>query len=59
MFINPIKDIPSAAIGYVLGAFTPAVGRTIKSWFSKETTAVEKKIVADGEAAVKDVASKL
>ena len=24
-------------IGYVAGAFTPAVGRTIKSWFTKES----------------------
>lgn len=28
-----------AGIAYIAGAFTPAVGRTIKSWFVKEATA--------------------
>lgn len=30
-----------SAIGFVVGAFTPAVGRKIKSWFVKESTAVK------------------
>jgi hypothetical protein len=29
------------AIAYVAGAFTPAVGREIKSWFVKEAAVVK------------------
>ena len=50
----------AAGAGYVLGAFTPAVGRKIKAFFVAEDTklearvkALEAKIVADGEAALK------
>lgn len=35
-----IHDVIFVGIGFVIGAFTPAVGRTIKSWFSKEATTV-------------------
>ena len=35
-----VHSIVAAGIGFVVGAFTPAVGRTIKAWFVKETTAV-------------------
>lgn len=30
-----------AGIGFVVGAFTPAVGRAIKSWFVKESSVVK------------------
>ena len=32
------------AVGFVAGAFTPAVGRKIKSLFVKESAVVEKKL---------------
>jgi hypothetical protein len=28
-------------VGFVVGAFTPSIGRTIKTWFTKEATAAE------------------
>ena len=31
-------------IGFVVAAFTPSVGRTIKSWFVKESAAVKAKV---------------
>lgn len=36
-------------IGYVVGAFTPSVGRAIKSFFVKEATQV--KLAVEAEAA--------
>ena len=44
-----IQLIIAAAIGFVVGAFTPAVGRTIKAWFVKETTAAKTAAVADAK----------
>ncbi|VVB52860.1 Uncharacterised protein [uncultured archaeon] len=41
------------AVGYVLGAFTPAVGRKIKALFVKEAK------VAEGSAIAKKIESKL
>ena len=49
MIVNIAFDAISGGIGFVVGAFTPAVGREIKSWFVKESTAV----VAQAVAAVK------
>jgi Flp pilus assembly pilin Flp len=34
-----MHSLIAAAVAYVVGAFTPSIGRKIKSWFSKETTA--------------------
>lgn len=34
-------SIVSAVIGYVAGAFTPSIGRKIKSLFVKESTAAK------------------
>ncbi len=42
-----IHEIVAAGIGFVAGAFTPAIGRTIKSWFVKEATAVEADVKVD------------
>ncbi len=42
-----IHEIVAAGIGFVAGAFTPAIGRKIKSWFVKEATAVEADVKAD------------
>ena len=44
-----IQLIIAAAIGFVVGAFTPAVGRTITAWFVKETTAAKTAAVADAK----------
>jgi len=35
-----IHDILFAGIGFVIGAFTPAIGRKIKSWFVTEAKKV-------------------
>jgi hypothetical protein len=40
-------DLIFAGIGFVVGAFTPAVGRTIKAWFVKEAPKVETSVKAD------------
>ena len=50
MIVNIAFDAISGGIGFVVGAFTPAVGREIKSWFVKESTAV----VAQAPVAVQD-----
>jgi hypothetical protein len=46
--INVLSQLPGAGVGFVVGAFTPAVGRKIKALFVKETSAakaaVEKKL---------------
>jgi hypothetical protein len=33
-----------AGLGWLAGCFTPSIGRTVKSWFSKEATAVKAKL---------------
>jgi hypothetical protein len=55
-----ITNLVAAGIGFVVGAFMPAVGREIKSWFVKETktalptvTAVETAIKTDVSAVAK------
>jgi hypothetical protein len=37
-----MKELIYAGIGYIAGAFTPAVGREIKSWFVKEAADAKK-----------------
>jgi hypothetical protein len=48
MFSSFLHTILSAAPAYLVGIFTPAVSREVKSWFTKEATAavtaVEKKL---------------
>lgn len=44
-----------AAVGFAVGAFTPAVGRKIKAWFVKETSAAK----ADVASAAQNAAKKL
>jgi hypothetical protein len=41
MYISIIKDIPVAGVGFIIGAFTPSVGRKIKALFVKESTAAK------------------
>ena len=47
-----IHDAIYAGIGFVVGAFTPAVGREIKSWFVKESTAAVAAVPAQVKTAV-------
>lgn len=42
-----VKEIPGAAVGFVVGAFCPAVLRKVKAFFVKETTALKSDIKAD------------
>jgi hypothetical protein len=45
-----VEQLPGAAVGFVVGAFTPAIGRKIKSFLTKEATAVKaevEKLAAD------------
>jgi hypothetical protein len=42
----------AAGIAYVAGAFTPAIGRKIKAWFVKESTALKTDVKADATKAV-------
>lgn len=48
-----LVNVIYAGAGYVAGAFTPAVGRTIKGWFVKETTAVKTAVKTDVSAVEK------
>lgn len=36
-----VSQLPGAAFGFVLAAFTPAVGRFLKKLFVKESTALK------------------
>ena len=40
------------AVGFVVAAFAPAVGREIKSWFVKESTAAVAAVPAQVKTAV-------
>jgi hypothetical protein len=63
MFGATLRDAIIAGVGWLAGCFTPGVLRTVKAWIVKEDTALEArikaleaKIVADGEAAIKKAA---
>ena len=47
MIINLVAQVPAAAVGFVVGAFTPAIGRKIKAFFVKETTTLKADVKAD------------
>jgi hypothetical protein len=53
--INVLSQLPGAGVGFVVGAFTPAVGRKIKALFVKETSAAK----AAASSAVSNVAKKI
>jgi hypothetical protein len=40
-----IHSLVLIGAGYIAGAFTPRIGRMIKSWFVKESTALKSKVV--------------
>jgi len=50
---------PGAAVGFIVGAFMPAVGRKIKALFVKESTAAKVAIKAEAAKVVTDVAKKV
>lgn len=50
-----IGTIEGAAIGFVAGAFAPAVGRKIKALWVKETQVVVKGVVNQYDTVAKDV----
>jgi hypothetical protein len=50
-----ISTVVAAGVGFVVGAFTPAVGRKIKSFLTKEATVVK----TDVEAEAKKIDAKL
>lgn len=59
MFIDlaakALEQLPGAGVGFVVGAFTPAIGRKIKAFITKEDT----KLAADLKADAAKVKSKL
>jgi hypothetical protein len=50
-----LTTVIAAGVGYVAGAFTPAIGRKIKAFFVKETTALKADVKADEAAVAKKV----
>lgn len=48
-----------AGIGWLVGCFTPAVGKEVKSWFSSEGKKVVSIADAEASAAKKDIKAKL
>jgi hypothetical protein len=54
-----LSVVEGAAVGFTVGAFTPAVGRKIKALFVKEADAVKADVKADESKVVADVTKKL
>ncbi len=52
-------SLPAAGVGFVVGAFTPAVGRKIKALFVKETTAAKTAVEAKATTVANDIKAKL
>lgn len=52
-------QLPGAAVGFVIGAFTPAIGRKIKAYFIKEASAVKASVASGVGKVAADVAKKL
>jgi hypothetical protein len=46
-----VEQLPGAGVGFVVGAFTPSIGRKIKALFVKESKVVESKVIS-AEASV-------
>ena len=62
LFAKALEQAPGAAVGFVVAAFCPSIGRKVKSWYVAATLklaadikAAEAKIVADGTAELKKV----
>jgi hypothetical protein len=54
-----VSQIAVAAVAYVAGAFTPSIGRKIKSLFVKDSKIVVADFKADASKAEADVKAKL
>jgi hypothetical protein len=52
-------QLPGAAVGFIVGAFTPAIGRKIKALFVKETQKAVIAIKAEVVKAATDVSKKV
>ena len=52
-----VSLIVAGGVGFVVGAFTPAVGRKIKSFFVKETTAAKTAVTSAAGSAAATVAT--
>ena len=50
-----VSQLPGAAVGFVVAAFTPAIGRFLKKLFVKESTALK----ASANAEEQKIAKKL
>ena len=50
-----VSQLPGAALGFVVAAFTPAIGRFLKKFFVKESTALK----ASAKAEEQKIAKKL
>lgn len=48
--INLIAQAPAAGVGFIVGAFTPAIGRKIKALFVKESKVVVAKVESEAAA---------
>lgn len=59
MSLLSLSGLVDAGIGFVVGAFTPAVGREIKSWFVKESTAAKNTAASAVSTAASDAVKKL
>jgi hypothetical protein len=46
-------DAIFAGAGFLVGCFTPAIGRKVKAFFVKETSAVKADVAKDAQAAAK------
>lgn len=54
-----LSVVEGAVVGYVVGAFTPAVGRKIKALFVKESNTVKADVKAGESTVAADVIKKL
>ena len=59
IFGTLVASLPAAGVGFVVGAFTPAIGRKIKALFVKETTAAKAAVDAKAKSVEGDIKSKL
>jgi hypothetical protein len=48
-----MHTVVAAAVAYIAGAFTPSIGRKIKSYFVKEADAAKTAVESDVSSAVK------
>lgn len=54
-----VKEVPGAVAGFIIGAFTPALGRKIKALFVKESTAAAIAVETEAAKVEADVKAKV